>query len=199
MAPRPPLVWIRGGLFLLVAIVLGALSGEPLPSWLTTRLPLSRSRAVARLVMSLVGAAEDHTVVFWPSTMTRRPPGASFRTPGTLTSGALRLATHTTVWPGPGMLVYQMPRYVLPPGGLKKPRVKTPPSETSVWLPVMDVVRSMVSVVATEGEKKLLAATTMAMRRQSARAPMFSTERVARQGDLFSQDMALCGRRPSES
>jgi hypothetical protein len=41
----------------------------------------------------------------------------------------------------------------------------------------MDVVRSMVSVVATEGEKKLLAATTMARRRQSARAPMFSTAR----------------------
>jgi hypothetical protein len=30
MAPRSPLVWIRGGLFLLVAIVLGALSGETL-------------------------------------------------------------------------------------------------------------------------------------------------------------------------
>ncbi|KAM0889545.1 hypothetical protein ACQ4PT_027624 [Festuca glaucescens] len=33
MAPRPPLVWIRGGLFLLVAVVLaqlGALSGETL-------------------------------------------------------------------------------------------------------------------------------------------------------------------------
>jgi hypothetical protein len=114
-----------------------------------------------------VGAAEDHTVAFWRSTISKRPSAVSRSTPGESTSGLWRLATHTTV--GPGMLAYQVPRYVLPssaPGGTKKPSWKTPPAETSVWLPEMDAAWVMESADA-DGRKKAAPTTT---KRRSARA-----------------------------
>jgi hypothetical protein len=86
--------------------------------------------------------------------MTSRPSGESLRTPGELMTGVSRLATHTTV--GPGMLAYQMPRYVLPSAalsGVKKPSSKTRPAETIVWLPVMDAALPMVSVDVEEVAK----------------------------------------------
>lgn len=65
--------------------------------------------------------------------------------------GLSRFATQTIVCCT--IFVYHMPKYWLLPAG-KKPRVKIPPDETKVSLPVREELRVKVSVLHVEREKR---------------------------------------------